>query len=45
MRGHAAWALGHIGGPEAIDALRAALEAESDTGVRQELTAALEEAM
>jgi epoxyqueuosine reductase len=43
VRGHAAWALGRIGGSEAIAALRAVVETETDTGVQQELTAALEE--
>ncbi|REJ34215.1 MAG: epoxyqueuosine reductase, partial [Bacillota bacterium] len=34
-------ALGRIGGGEALDALRRALEAESDAGVREEIRAAL----
>lgn len=41
IRGAAAWALGRIGGGEALDALRRALEAESDAGVREEIRAAL----
>ena len=43
VRGHAAWGLGQIGGPEAIRALEAALERETDPAVRQELVAAQEE--
>ncbi len=41
VRGHAAWALGRIGGEEAVQALSAALETETDEGVRREIAAAL----
>ena len=41
VRGHAAWALGRIGGPEAKDALKQALATEADAGVREELELAL----
>lgn len=41
VRGHAAWALGRIGGEEALDALRKALITEGDEGVRGEIEAAL----
>ncbi len=41
VRGHAAWALGAIGGNEASEALRAALARESNPSVRQELATAL----
>jgi epoxyqueuosine reductase len=41
VRGHAAWALGRIGGHEAFAHLCAALEREEDKGVREELVAAL----
>ncbi len=41
VRSHAAWALGRIGGQRASAALRKALQAEGDSGVREELTAAL----
>jgi epoxyqueuosine reductase len=40
VRGHAAWALGRIGGREAIAALRAALQTESDPQVKDEIYAA-----
>jgi epoxyqueuosine reductase len=40
-RGHAAWALGRIGGEEAVAALEAALAAERDEDVRMEIRAAL----
>lgn len=43
-RGHAAWALGRIGGEEARAALEAALAAEADEAVRMEIRAALEPA-
>jgi epoxyqueuosine reductase len=43
VRGHAAWALGQIGGEEAFHALRAALDRELDPSVREELAIALEE--
>lgn len=42
VRGHAAWALGEIGGAEAEGALRGALETEEDAGCREEILAALE---
>ena len=41
VRGHAAWALGRIGGMEARRALHTRLAAEPDPDVRQELEAAL----
>jgi epoxyqueuosine reductase len=41
IRGHAAWALGQIGGDAAASALRDALTLECDAWVREELTAAL----
>jgi epoxyqueuosine reductase len=41
VRGHAAWALGRIGGDEATTALRDALTLECDALVREELMAAL----
>lgn len=41
VRGHAAWALGRIGGNEALRHLRDRLAEEHDDGVREELTAAL----
>ena len=43
-RGHAAWALGRIGGEEARAALEAALAAEGDEAVRMEIWTALEAA-
>ncbi len=42
VRGHAAWALGRIGTPEARAALRTALPREADSEVRAEIQAALE---
>jgi epoxyqueuosine reductase len=42
VRGHAAWALGRIGSPAAIDALRARGPRESDSSVREEIAQALE---
>lgn len=39
VRGHAAWALGCIGGKRAREALAAALAVEADAGVRRELRA------
>ena len=42
VRGHAAWALGRIGGPDAEDALEKALATEGDEGVREELALAFE---
>ena len=41
VRGHAAWALGRIGGDEATDALRDALTLECDVWVQEELMLAL----
>lgn len=41
VRGHAAWALGRIGGNEALRHLRERLTEEQDEGVREELRAAL----
>ncbi len=43
VRGHAAWALGRIGGSEARNALLAALYTESNDEVRKEVNLALEE--
>ena len=40
VRGHAAWALGQIGGSQALIALDAAAEAESDPWVREEVVLA-----
>jgi epoxyqueuosine reductase len=44
VRGHAAWALGHIGGTPALDGLRDRLREETDSWVIDELTAAIAEA-
>jgi epoxyqueuosine reductase len=41
VRGHAAWALGRLGGEDAVDALRHALYTEEDTWVREEIALAL----
>jgi epoxyqueuosine reductase len=41
IRGHAAWALGRIGGEQAIQALREARETEGDAEVRKEIRYAL----
>ena len=41
VRGHAAWALGVIGGEAARAALRSAQATETDESVQEELTAAL----
>ncbi len=41
LRGHAAWALGQMGGDQAAAALRAAVTAESDGKVRMEIESAL----
>ena len=41
VRGHAAWALGQLGGAQARDALEEALEDEEDGEVRQEIRCAL----
>ena len=43
VRGHAAWALGRLGGGEATEALHAAVVRESDPAVLEELEAALAE--
>jgi epoxyqueuosine reductase len=40
VRGHAAWALGRIGGQEAKDELEKAMATEGDEGVREELSLA-----
>jgi epoxyqueuosine reductase len=42
VRAHVAWALGRIGSPSALSALRARYEVEADEGVREEIRAALE---
>ena len=42
IRGHAAWALGQIGGDEALQALDAALNSEQEHEVRKEIAYALE---
>ena len=42
VRGHAAWALGRIGGPEAKDALAQAMATEADEDVREELVVAVD---
>lgn len=44
VRGHAAWALGRIGSPPALVALRARLSRESDDGVRREIRDATRDA-
>lgn len=41
IRGHAAWALGRIGGEQATQALQQALLSESDEEVKKEITCAL----
>ena len=41
VRGHGAWALGRIGSPAAIGALRARFAIETDDSVREEVAAAL----
>jgi epoxyqueuosine reductase len=43
LRGHAAWALGRLGGSEARRILRTALRNEQDGGVQEEMTLALAE--
>lgn len=42
VRGHAAWALGQIGGERAVDALRASLEVEAEGTVLTEIRSALD---
>ncbi len=42
IRGHAAWALGRLGGNEAVQALQGAATMEEDTEVRKEIAYALE---
>lgn len=42
VRGHAAWALGKLGRPEARACLQASLSSEADPSVRAEILAALE---
>ena len=42
VRGHAAWALGCLGGPEAMRLLEDALEREADAYVREEIEVAVE---
>jgi epoxyqueuosine reductase len=42
VRGHAAWALGRIGSPTALEALALRLLSETDATVREEVKAALE---
>ncbi len=42
VRGHAAWALGQLGGPEARAALEGRLEVEGDPSVLQEIRCALD---
>ena len=44
VRGHAAWALGQIATPEAINALERSFASESDPYVQEETDAALLEA-
>lgn len=44
IRGHAAWALGRIGGPRALGILDSALEGETDDYVREEMRSALDHA-
>jgi len=41
VRGHAAWALGRLGGDAARDALRKRLDVEDDAWVREEVERAL----
>jgi len=42
VRGHVAWALGRIGSPSALSALRERMGVERDAGVRDEIRSALE---
>lgn len=44
VRGHAAWALGQIGGEDAVQALEEAAHVEDDADVRDEIAAGLERA-
>ena len=44
VRSHAAWALGQIGGPEAVAALQMALNSETESHVAQEIEDALSDA-
>ena len=41
VRGHVAWALGRIGSPEALNALRTRADVEDDASVREEIGEAL----
>ena len=41
IRGHAAWALGRIGGEDAVRALARSLAVEGDPWVRDEITQAM----
>ena len=41
VRGHAAWALGQVGGDDALRALKTALEVEEEEWVRAEIEGAL----
>ncbi len=43
IRGHAAWALGRIGGDDAVHALRRRLRVEENSWVREEISLALDE--
>jgi epoxyqueuosine reductase len=45
VRGHAAWALGRIGSPAAIDALRARRAVEGDARVCEEIEAAMSDVL